>query len=522
MPTATRADAVPDRLWLFGLAVLLPTLAMLLLGFDANWDLRNYHLYNVHAWLTGRMAIDIAPAQLQGWHNPLLDVPLYLLVTSGLSARWSGAWLTVPYIVALVFLLRLQQALSSEPPSRTSQAVLALLAVTGAATYSTLALSMNDGFVAAAILGSLLLVLGKGDKEQPSRWFLAGLLAGLVTGLKLSAAIYCIGLACSAVVGADWKDRMRRLGSLAAGGAAGFAISYAYWGWQLWTTRGNPFFPYYNNVFQSPDALPMPWADLRFRPETWLDALLSPIHLLSRSQRFSELTLSDPRLLAGLVGLALLCFLHRRSAVALRRKFAMLLVFFLSSFLLWVFQYGIYRYAIALEMIGCLALVLLLQRLPRGRGLALLIALLLVSADTKRPDWGHTRSAAPGLGLVRPAIGSDALVVTATDAPLAYFALALPDQVPIVAVANNLMAPGRCTRLQMQAEQRLRAHTGPILLLTDAQDHSGVGQALLRRHYGLQQDGACSTLASSVGKAELCPQRRAADGQPAVSACPAP
>ena len=80
---------VADTLWMFGLAVVLPLVAMLLLGVDANWDLRNYHLYNVHAWFTGRGAMDIAPAQLQSWHNPLLDVPLYLIVTSGLGARWA-------------------------------------------------------------------------------------------------------------------------------------------------------------------------------------------------------------------------------------------------------------------------------------------------------------------------------------------------------------------------------------------------------------------------------------------------
>ena len=91
MLPANKADTVADRLWIFGLAALLPITAMLLLGFDANWDLKNYHLYNVHAWFTGRMATDIAPAQLQSWHNPLLDVPLYLIVTSGLPARWSSA-----------------------------------------------------------------------------------------------------------------------------------------------------------------------------------------------------------------------------------------------------------------------------------------------------------------------------------------------------------------------------------------------------------------------------------------------
>jgi len=510
MLLANKADTAADRLWIFGLAVLLPIVAMLLLGFDASWDLRNYHLYDVHAWFTGRMDTDIAPAQLQSWHNPLLDVPLYLIVTSGLSPRWASAWLTVPTIVALYFLLRLHQVLSNEPPTRTSQAVLALLALTGAATYSALGLSMNDGFVAAGVLGSLWLVLGKEHPHANSHWFAAGLVAGAIAGLKLTAFFYCIGLACSALASPGWKKRLQRLCRLAAGGVIGFVTTYGYWGWLLWKKRENPFFPYYNNIFNSPDALPVPWADLRFRPESLLDALLSPIHLLFRSQRFSELTLSDPRLLAGIVGLTLLYFLHRRSAAAARDRFAILLVFFVSSFLIWILQYGIYRYAIALELIGCLALVVLLHRLPRGRTVALLLVFLLVSADTKRPNWGRVKVSAPGLGMIRTSIEPDALIVIASGEPMAYFALALPDDVPLVAVANNMMSPDRDMRLQLQAEQRIRAHTGPILLLTTEEDRSGQGQALLERHFGLRQGGACSPLVSTIGRAALCPQLRGA------------
>ena len=103
-----------DSLWIAGLSIGLPLLAMSLLGVDANWDLRNYHLYNVHAWLAGR-GHDIAPAMVQSWHNPLLDLPMYLLFTSGLPARATSLWLTLPTIAAIAFLLMLQRALSLDP-----------------------------------------------------------------------------------------------------------------------------------------------------------------------------------------------------------------------------------------------------------------------------------------------------------------------------------------------------------------------------------------------------------------------
>ena len=69
-----------NKWWSVAICAGLTLLAVLHLGQDRNWDLANYHLYNPHALLGGRYGFDIAPAQLQTWHNPMLDVPLYLLM----------------------------------------------------------------------------------------------------------------------------------------------------------------------------------------------------------------------------------------------------------------------------------------------------------------------------------------------------------------------------------------------------------------------------------------------------------
>ncbi|MBC7657944.1 MAG: DUF2029 domain-containing protein, partial [Frankiaceae bacterium] len=423
------------RWWAAGLALVLPVAWMVALGMDANWDLRNYHLYNPHAWLTGRAAIDIAPAQLQSWHSPLLDVPLYLITVSGADARWASAWLTLPAIVALLIVFRLQALLSPSGPAPASQVALGLLVVSGAAFGSTMGLSMNDGFVAAAMLGSLLLLVRDGDDfAGRHRWLVAGLLAGAITGLKLAAIFYCLALAAAAVVQGTSRQRLRRLLALSMGGAVGFVLTYGYWGWRLFRSHGNPFFPYFNNVFRSPDVLLQNWNDPRFRAESLLDALSSPFQLLQRTSHFSEMPIRDPRLLLGLAGLAALYVLARKQSGELRQKFAVLLCFALVAWLAWVFQYGIYRYAIVLEVLGCLALALLLQKLPRGQNIALLIALLVVSADTKRPNWGRMRSTAPSAGIVAVNIPGNSVVVIASGEPLAYMALALPGDVPIIAV----------------------------------------------------------------------------------------
>src|SRR5690606_2894984 len=49
--------------------------AAVVLGQDVSWDTLNYHAYNPHAWLHGRLHFDLQPAMRQTYFNPLLDVP---------------------------------------------------------------------------------------------------------------------------------------------------------------------------------------------------------------------------------------------------------------------------------------------------------------------------------------------------------------------------------------------------------------------------------------------------------------
>ena len=513
--TAPRAARLE---WPWTLAmVLLPALVLVLLrGVDANWDLRNYHLYIPHAWLTGRYSIDIAPAQLQTWHNPMLDVPLYLLATSGLDTRWTSVWLTLPFAFAIWMLLRLQAVLSPITPIRTSQAVLALLALTGAATYSTIGNSMNDGFVAAAILGALVLVLAP-ENASHRRWLLAGLIAGAMMGLKLTASVYCLALACTALVAGPWKDRLFRLSALGVGGVLGFLASYGYWGWRLFKLYGNPFFPYYNNFFKSPELGLQDYADGRFRTHGLGEALLVPFELLRKATAHSELYMKDPRLLIGFLGLIACYFLAQRHPAALKKRSAMLVVFFISAMLLWALQYGIYRYAATLELIGALTLVLLLSYLPRWRNLAMVAALLLVTAATTRPNWGHSHYNVPMFGIQPAPVENNAMVLIAGGEPVAFMALGMPRTVPMIAVSNSILSPADCSQMQRRVKQAIEAHRGTFWLLAEDGAAATRGESTLRKYYGMQRAGQCWDYPSSVLRARLCPQERVGE----IFACPA-
>ena len=148
----------------------------------------------------------------------------------------------------------------------------------------------------------------------------------------------------------------------------------------------------------------------------------------------------------------------------------------------------------------------------------MIVALLVVSADTKRPNWGRMRSTAPMAGIVAIDIPADSLVLIASGEPQAYLALGLPERVPIIAVSNNMMAPGQCTQLQQRARAALLTHQGPTWLLSADLAQDKQAQSLLLDHYGLMPAGMCLPANSRIGKAVFCPYRRAGISAP-VSKC---
>jgi hypothetical protein len=514
------------RRWMLCLSVGFPLLALLVLGQDHNWDLQNYHLYDPFAWLHGRLRLDIAPAQVQSWHNPLLDVPMYLMTV----ARWPGAlvciWLAVPSIVALYLLLRTYALLSIHPFHRVRLVTLAVFTMGGVGFFAVIGTCLNDAFVAAGILGSLYLLLREDPAADRSGiWCLAGALAGATTGLKLTAAVYCLGLAGTALALPSWRRLPHRLAALLIGGIAGFALTYGYWGTLLYHLHGNPFFPYYNQVFHSPDAPFAANTDERFHPKGLVDALLVPFRLLETSHLYSDKNLRDPRLLLGCIAYVALLWRARRSPndrdTGQVARLQGLAGFFFVALLAWALQYGIYRYALPLEMLGCLGFVLLLEWLPPHRlESGSLIACLLAIGTTFPATWGRSQFEPAFVQVRMPPLPAGSMLVLSGTSPFGYAVTALPDDVAAISIDNTLMRPDRCTSLQALAEHRIATHAGPLWLLRGSADEDENGERAARRFYGLVVAGRCLPVATSFGELRLCPLRR--DPRPVLCAMPAP
>lgn len=520
-------------------ALFFTVIAVVALRQDANWDLRNYHLYTPLAWMEGRLGYDIAAAQMQTWHNPIVDLPFALMVRAGVGGVPITVWLAIPSLLALFFGLRLLDTLMPAQRSRTRTWVAGFVAATGAAVYPGTAATFNDHIVGALVLASLYWLAASQPRRGPfATWLPIGLLAGAAAGFKLTAAIYCLGFIAAALCAGPVRQLPARIGALALGGGIGAALCWGPWGWYLWQHHGNPLFPYFNHWFHSPDYAPDALRDLRYLPHGALQYLDAPLRLLRRSRDFSEVLLADPRVLLGLIALAVWVWRDRARGDAATQvpahaagdandndvnRLALrwpLLAFVLVSYVGWLAMYSIYRYLLPLELLFSVLIVGVVSILFAGRRprTALLVAMVLVVAPTKHPNWGRDPFRSPMIEVTYPALPKNSVVVTSTENPIAHAVAFLPRDVPALAIHNNFMDPQRCTRLQARVERTVAAHVGPLWLLRPVRvDHPAAERMAL---YGLTVSGACLPVRDSLAEVELCPLARAAFAPICVKAAP--
>ena len=388
MPTSPLASH-PSRY--LALCIALAGTASIALRQDSSWDLLNYHYYNAWAFVHARHGIDWAPAQLQSFYSPFLDLPFYAMVRAGLPPMVIAFALAIPTGIAWYCFARMAEHLF--PAQRAAALAAVAIGVTAPMSVSLIGTTMNDWYVAAFVIAALWLVV----RAQPTTRTLAaaGALVGLGAGFKLTGIVFAAGLlAAVATVGDDWRTRARHV--LIAGIAAGaaFALAAGPWMWLLYERFGNPLFPYYNDIFRSPWADPVRFTATRFGPSSLLEWPIFPYELLWKLEGFvSEPEFRDARP-ALLYTLALVALIARpANPAALRREWRFLGVFFLASLLAWAAMYRIFRYVVPLEMVGALFIARFITRFARGRHVALALAAALagVIVTAKFPTWWRQR-----------------------------------------------------------------------------------------------------------------------------------
>lgn len=512
--------AAVDR---YGLPVclLFGALCSLLMKQDASWDLRNYHLYNAWALLHGRLALDLAAAGMQSYFNPLLDLPYYVLGTGPfehlprLLAALQGLWYGGMVFALLRIAARLADAQGRALGSDDLFAV--LIGASGTMAVSQAGMSSNEMPLAMLVLLAVYQLLPVCGTEPAAghgwRAVLAGLLCGVAAGLKPTAIIYLPALFCALLV-ANWKRGQAWRWCLLFAGAAtiGFLAAYAWWGWMLYRLTGNPVFPLFNQVFHSNWVPVASGTDRQFLPRDMGQWLFYPFYWLHENQHLvTETRFADPRYALGMLALLVLAmtirFRRGPSSQPGMRATRLLAVFVVLAYVAWLGLFSILRYAIPIEALTGLLMLMALQALPWGGRAGntsrrwttwCMAGLFLLSAGFSRyPNWGHVRYAGSVFDVHAPAVEPGSLVLVIGQ-PLAYV-------VPFIGNAQSSQFVGLTwfnqeaadDRLGALTRARLRAHEGPIYALLDGDAAAGL-QALHAWLPGARFEGGCVVVTSAL------------------------
>jgi len=159
---------------------------------------------------------------------------------------------------------------------------------------------------------------------------------------------------------------------------------------------------------------------------------------------------------------------RKRARDAIATPWRFIGAFWLVAFLLWAAQYSIYRYMLPLELLSGALIVGLMHRLVRSRALPVVVTILALTiiGTTRWPDWGHVPFGDRWFEVHASPIAPGAMVVLASDAPIAYMLPALSENARYVAAYNSLIRPEHENMLNQWAEGAIREHPGPLYSLS--------------------------------------------------------
>lgn len=537
---ASLPDVQKARTVAFGFFVLVPLafgLLSLALGMDANWDLRNYHYYNAYAFLTGRNGWDMAPAQIPSFYNPTLDLPFFV-AADALPARAVGLGLGLIHGLNFIALFAIARAVlaAGNPLTRTiAAALIALTGVTGAGALSEVGTVFWDNVASLGVYGSMLVIIRRWDRlleaglgETTWTALLAGLPVGLAFGLKQPTAIFAVGL-CAALPFTPTTP-LRRIWLplfFGCGVLAGLAVASGHWMWHLWTSYGNPLFPYFNDIFKSPWALPEPYRDINYVRDGWMAKLRFVWDFSMNSRAASEIQFQDYRLLAaclalplGLLGaMASRLFGWHPRLLALSGPARFIALSAAITYGLWLVMFAIYRYIIPLEMLAPLLVVLALGWLPLHlpyRAVLAGLALAALSATTIPGEWIRVPWQSHYVSATSPHIENpaDTMVLMAGHEPLSFLIPTLPQSLRFIRIDSTFTNPTQDTAFTRLMRKTVADHKGDLAVLYIYSEEHDVLRYLA--DYGLTTiDEHCQDITSPIGAAPygFCPLRRLQPGE---------
>jgi Glycosyltransferase family 87 len=519
--------------WHFRLQIMIVCGAGFLsvaLGPDNNWDLRYYHLYAPWAYLHDRYLYDVGPAQEQGFLNPMADFLFYALTSSRLNEtpRIVAFIMGVVHGINAVLVLAIASHVLRPSGLReraTLRAVAFLIGISGAGFVSLLGTTTNDLvnsiFVLASLLGILKVAEPAVERAAWRGFARSGFAAGIAVGLKNTAAVFMPGLGLIALIAAA---RRRAAGAPIAFGVAavlGFLAVAGHHLLTLWRDFGNPVFPFLNQIFQSPYYEPEPLRDARFLPRDFWQLIAYPFYWAkTNSYLVSEPPFRDWRgaiayvaIAAGLLRFAashVFMRLRRDGVFAQTRGLGLVCIFVVVSYFSWELGFGIYRYALPLEMLtGVVTMGALIWLLEAGRTriIAATVLLTVVAATTVYLDWGRGRYGDRYVDVRVPPLPTNSVVLIATWDPVAYFIPFAEPSVQFLGINNNYLELSQNNKLATEVKRVMRAPGRPKFVLSVGEFNSDALNSLLEQ-FGLRLSASpCQAIRSNLEEQalSLCP-----------------
>jgi len=217
-----------------------------------SWDALNHHIYLGLIAESSRWDLDVVAASFQGYQYPYLYWPIYRLsLVSGSGAVMGAAWsafqvamLTPPLWLACKRLLGVTPRPWVGVAERTAGCVLAGMS---AVVLTAVETTGNDLLCAVPVLWAVAIALREPANERRAAF--AALLVGASIALKLSNVVYLPLLLAWWFIPFKGRGTWRHGAFMCIGCVAGFTLTYAPWGWQLWRLTGNPFYPFMGRFF---------------------------------------------------------------------------------------------------------------------------------------------------------------------------------------------------------------------------------------------------------------------------------
>ncbi len=493
------------------LAFLVPFIfaaASVIIGRDANWDFLNYRWYNPYAFLHRRLTDDILVAGHATFYNPLLELPFYFAAHSfpAMLAGFILAFAAAVSFLPLFFMCRLVLAAGNDTARQWGAFFLALAGLCGGGVLGQIGIISWDvplgilTFMALYILGARgAVALQERPRSQRVRLIGAGILAGAAAGLKLTAAIYPVGIAAAIFFASapGWGQRLQRVVLFSIGTIGGVLLLGGYWMAILYQAFGNPTFPYFNGLFHSPFAPPGSNRDSTFLPQDWQTALAFPFLFSLNSHHVAEYDFRDVHiaLAYALLPLAALGMIVTRRAPPLYPR--LLMIFFIVSYAVWEALFSIYRYILPLEMMAPLIIFLCLESFPLPSKLKigltiviLLVAQLLIRTDFTRRSWEGAYISVT----MPPDMPKDGMVLMLGQRPLGYIVPFLPASLPVIRADSGLAKDDRFAEI---IDQRLAEKEKPMFAVFDPGEREASRAFLAGRHLRLETS-TCALITSNV------------------------